>query len=366
MNYLETLKYHYKSKKGWLNDPNGLVYFAGYYHVFYQHCPDYETFGHQPMYWGHARTRDFLHWEELPVALCPDTPYDCEGCWSGTAIVKDDRLYLFYASIHTPEGADRRNEAVSVAWSEDGIHFEKYAGNPVIAHYPADGGPDFRDPAIACIDGKYYIVMATGNPKTETARLLLYESENLFDWKYDGIMREWEHSIFAECPSFMPAGDKYLLTASVCKQDSHYFSVMYGGFENGKFTLETEGDVDKGPDQYAGQVFLDPKGRTILITWIPGWPYDGYAQKDVGCMSVPRELRLKDGKVYGYPVEEVQHLLTDSDPAVQRTGNGFIIERTGRDPLVYTGKVTDLKILRDAFILEVFVNGGEEIYSVLL
>ena len=70
--------------------------------------------------------------------------------------------------------------------------------------------------------------------------------------------------------------------------------------------------------------------------------------------------------MYGYPVEEVQHLLMDSDPAVQRTGNGFIIERTGRDPLVYTGKVTDLKILRDAFILEVFVNGGEEIYSVLL
>ena len=86
----------------------------------------------------------------------------------------------------------------------------------------------------------------------------------------------------------------------------------------------------------------------------------------VQCMSVPRELKLIDGKVYGYPVEEVQHLLTDSDPAVQRTETGFVIERTGREPVVYTGTVSDLKILRDAFILEVFVNGGEEIYSVLL
>lgn len=164
----------------------------------------------------------------------------------------------------------------------------------------------------------------------------------------------------------MPAGDKFLLTASVCKKDCHYFSVMYGSFVNGKFILDVEGNVDKGPDQYAGQVFLDDKGRTLLITWIPGWSYVGYAEKDVGCMSVPRELSLKNGKVYGYPVEEVRHLLKDSDPAVERTEDGFIIERTGRDPLVYKGKVTDLKMLRDAFILEVFVNGGEEIYSVLL
>ena len=83
-------------------------------------------------------------------------------------------------------------------------------------------------------------------------------------------------------------------------------------------------------------------------------------------MSVPREIFLKDGKIYGYPVEEVRHLLTDSDPAVERTEDGFIIRRTGRDPVVHRGEVRDLKIIRDEFILEVFVNGGEAIYSVLL
>lgn len=365
MDYLQKLNYHYKPEKGWVNDPNGLVYFQGYYHVFYQHAPDYETPWQQSMHWGHARTKDFLTWEELPVALCPDMPYDQGGCWSGTAIVKDDVLYLFYASIPNKE---HTTQTVSVAYSKDGIHFAKYENNPVIDHYPADGGPDFRDPAVTCIDGTYYCVMATGNPELKVARLLLYKSEDLLHWEYSGIMSEWENGRYTECPSFMPAGDRYLLTASVCPlEDSHYFSIMYGSFVNGKFTPEIIGDVDKGPDQYAGQVFLDHKGRNILISWIPGWPYAGYCEgKDVGCMSIPRELKLIDGKVYGYPVEEVQHLLTDSDPAVQRTETGFVIERTGREPVVYTGTVNDLKILRDAFILEVFVNGGEEIYSVLL
>ncbi len=363
MDYLQKLNYHYKPQKGWINDPNGLVYFKGYYHVFYQHAPDFEVPWKQPMHWGHARTKNFLEWEELPVALYPDKEYDNNGCWSGTAIVKEDILYLVYASIHGEE----KIQTVSVAYSTDGVNFEKFSGNPVIKQYPADGCPDFRDPALCFIDGQYCCVMATGNLETKTARLLLYKSENLFDWKYAGIMSQWENSKYTECPSLVPAGDKYLLTASVLRLDlSHYFSVMYGDFNNDKFNVQYIGEIDKGPDQYAGQVFHDHKGRNILISWIPGWGYRGYAEKDVGCMSVPRELKLIDGKIYGYPIEELQHLLKDSDPAVKRTENGFIIERSGRAPVIYEGEITDLKILRDGYIIEVFVNGGEEIYSALL
>ena len=367
IDYLRPLQRHYRPARGWVNDPNGLVYFQGYYHVFYQHAPNHEVPWKEPMHWGHARTKDFLTWEELPVALYPDQPYDKGGCWSGTAIVKDDVLYLFYASIYTPEGSDEKLQCVSVAYSTDGLHFEKYAGNPIIGHYPPEGGPDFRDPAVAYIDGKYYCVMATGNPEKKAARLLLYESENMFDWTFKGIMSEWANSKFTECPSFMPAEDgKCLLTVSVCTFDGHYFSAMYGTFKDGIFTTEVSDNVDKGPDQYAGQVFRDHLGRNILITWIPGWPYSGYAPKDVGCMSLPREMKLVDGKIYGYPIAEVQHLLTDSDPAVQVTADGFRIERTGREPVVYTGEIRDLKILRDEYVIEVFVNGGESIYSALL
>jgi beta-fructofuranosidase len=315
------------------------------------------------MHWGHARTKDFLVWEELPVALYPDQEYDSNGCWSGTAIVKGDVLYLFYASVRGQE----QTQTVSMAYSKDGINFEKYEGNPVIDRYPAEGGPDFRDPAVCFIDGVYYCVMATGNPQDKAARLLLYKSDDLYSWDYIGTMSEWAECKYAECPSFVSADDLYLLAASVCPLGSrHYFSIMYGRFENEKFTIEYSAEVDKGPDQYAGQVFRDHMGRDILVSWVPGWQYAGSFPKDVGCMSVPRELRLKDGRITAYPIKELQHLLKDEDESVRRTENGFVIERTRRDPVIYNGEINDLKILRDGYLVEVFVNGGEEVYTALL
>ncbi len=361
VDYTAELKYHFRPKKGWINDPNGLVYFKGYYHVFYQYAPDYEIPWKQPMHWGHARTKDFLEWEELPIALTPGDKYDGGGCWSGTAIVKDGRLYLFYAAI-------TEVSTVAVAVSDDGIHFEKFCGNPVINSYPADGGPDFRDPAVCCIDGGYYCVVASGNPEKKTGVLLLYKSDDLFNWDYVGIMSEWANCKYTECPSFVEAEDgRYLLTASVCPLESeHYFSVMHGPFEGGRFFAETVSEIDKGPDQYAGQVFRDHLGRNILITWIPGWKYAGFNEKNIGCMSVPRELKVRDGKITAFPIKEVRHLLRDSDPAVKITETGFIIERSGREPVIYNGELNHLKILRDGCIIEVFVNSGKSVYSALL
>ncbi len=361
IDYTQAPAFHFKPKKGWINDPNGLVYFKGYYHIFYQHAPDFEAPWKQPMHWGHARTKDFLEWEELPVALTPGNAYDGGGCWSGTAVVKDDKLYLFYAAITAVS-------TVAVAISEDGIHFEKYAGNPVIDHYPADGGPDFRDPAVCCIDGHYYCIVASGNPQHKAGRLLLYKSETLLAWDYVGILREWENCKYTECPSFAEAENgRCLLAASVCPLDrEHYFSLMYGLFKDGKFFVEATSQIDKGPDQYAGQMFRDHLGRNLLITWIPGWKYSNFAEKSIGCMSVPREIKLKDGKITAFPVKEVQHLMKDTDPSVKLTQSGFVIQRSGREPVVYNGVLKDLKIIRDGCIIEVFVNGGEEVYSALL
>ena len=354
------LRYHYATAKGWINDPNGLVWFKGYYHLFYQHAPHFETPWHESMHWGHARTKDFVRFEELPVALCPDQPYDRDGCWSGTAVVKDDVLWLFYACIR--EGT----QAVAAAFSADGVHFEKYAGNPVIPSFPPEGGPDFRDPAVCFADGRYWCVMASGNRERHTAVLLLYESDDLLHWQYRGVLREWENAKFAECPSLVKAGDRYLLAASVCREDGHAFSVAFGRFADGRFTVETEGEVDKGPDQYAGQIFADPHGRALLISWIPGWSYAGYREKDLGCLSVPREVTCEGGVIRAYPAKEVRQLLTESDPAVIRTEEGFRIPRQGRADVEYRGEIRDLKILRDGYVAEVFVNGGEEVYTALL
>ena len=375
MDYTKRLKHHYQPQKGWINDPNGLVYFKGYYHIFYQHSPNHEKPWFEPMYWGHARTKDFITFEELPIAIAPDMPYDKTGCWSGTAIVKDDTLYLFYASVRKDDGApawddNGRVESVSMAFSKDGINFEKYEGNPVIKTYPVDGGHNFRDPAVMEKDGKFYLVMATGQPENKVGRLLCYESENLTDWQYKGILKEWQHARYAECPSFLKYGDEFMLCASYVNSDDsnpddfHHFAIMTGDFDGKAFTEKLSGEVDMGPDQYAGQAFTDDKGRNILIAWVPGWSYQW--DKCIGCMSLPRELTVKDGKIYGYPVKEVQHLLKDSDPALIRTEKGFMIEREGRNPVIFEGEINDLKILREEYIIEVFINGGEKIYTAVL
>ena len=102
------------------------------------------------------------------------------------------------------------------------------------------------------------------------------------------------------------------------------------------------------------------------MAWIPGWGYEEFAEKNIGCLSLPRELTVKDGKILSYPIEEVRHLLTDSDEAIERTADGFLIHREGRESVVHTGEVRSLAVLRDGYVLEVYVNEGEAVYSVLL
>lgn len=321
-----TLKYHYRPEKGWINDPNGLVCFKGWYHLFYQHAPHFEEPWKEPMCWGHARTKDFRHWEELPVALWPDMPYDQGGVWSGTAVEEDGKLYLFYASVE--DGHQR----ISAAVSEDGETFVKYAGNPIIRDFPADGSNDFRDPAIFVENGRRYLVIASADPAKKTGNLLLYEGSDMFHWDYKGVLIEYPECKFCECPSFVKHGDGYLLSTSVVRLDeSHYFEVLYGQFDGQRFIPETVSHFQKGPDEYAGQIFHDTKDRNLLISWIPGWKYAGAKEKSLGCLSLPLEITLRDGKLRGYPAEEVRELLSKD------------------------GSLTD------NYVRETFINGGEEV-----
>lgn len=365
MDYLADLKYHFRPKKGWMNDPNGLVFFNGYYHLFFQYDPDNEIPGRQATKWGHARTKDFIVWEELPIAIRPEAPYDKDGCWSGTAIVKDNILYIFYASCCADSQA---SQTISIAYSDDGINFKKYENNPIIRTYPAEGSHDFRDSAVMKANGKYYLVVASGKPEKNEGNLLSYESEDLLNWKYNGVAAEWGNAVFCECPSFMKYDDRFMLATSVMVHipDIHFFTVMCGDFDGTHFKFQTKGDFQHGPDAYAGQVFLDDKGRHILISWIPGWLYNGFAERSISAMSVPMELTEKNGKIYCYPVEEVRHLLKDSDPLVKITDDGFIVEREKRDNVIHKGKINDIKIIRDGYILEIFINGGEDVYSLII
>lgn len=325
----DALQFHYHPKKGWLNDPNGLSFFNGEYHIFYQYQP-YAEWPRNAMTWGHATTKDFLHFKELAPALVNDMPYDQNGVWSGTAIEHEGRLYAFYASV----SAENR-QAICVAYSDDGVHFTKYDKNPVITDNPFPNRGNFRDPAVMKCGEDFYLVVASANDKRQTGVLLLYHAKNCFDWQYVGVIREYEDSKFCECPSFLPYGDGYMLAVSVCKQDCHYFEVLYGDFDGKEFTPRIVSHFQKGPDEYAGQVFPAPDGRAILISWVSGWKYQPQ-EKCIGCLSLPLELTVKNGIVMAYPVQEVRHLV-------------------GKDGTVV-----------DAYVKETYVRGGEEVYIELL
>ena len=153
------LGYHVMAKSGWINDPNGFCYFKGYYHIFYQHHPYSADWG--PMHWGHARSKDLVHWEDLPIALTPGSKEDKDGCFSGSAIVKDDTLYLFYTGHHYYGDNDPEHfwQNQNMAYSIDGVNFTKYEHNPVIASEPEDNTHHFRDPKVWEDNGKYYMIL---------------------------------------------------------------------------------------------------------------------------------------------------------------------------------------------------------------
>ncbi len=355
----QRLKYHFEPKKGWINDPNGLVYFTGKYHAFFQHFPHAPVWG--PMHWGHAVSDDLIHWEELPIALYPDKPYEEDkGCWSGSAVVKDDKLYLFYTSV-----SDELGQTQSMAVSDDGIHFVKYEKNPIIPHFPVDGSRNFRDPKVTKIGDEY--VMVIGSGKDDTGKVLMYKSENLFDWDYKGVLYENKDygSVF-ECPDFFPFHDKYLLIFSQGGVKTHAMAMLYGDFDGENFTPISEHRPEAGPEFYAPQTFLDDKGRRIVIGWLFSWnkkPTEGvdYA----GALTIPREIKMVDGKITNFPVEEAASLLTSSDPLVTVENNKVTVAYDGEVLFEHRyDKINDIKFLKDTKTIEGFINGGEASFSV--
>ena len=209
-------QFHISTPGGWLNDPNGLCYFKGYYHVFYQFHPYSAEWG--PMHWGHVRSRDLVHWEQLPVALVPGDPEDTGGCFSGSAIVKDGRLYLIYTGHHYFDDGDQDHfwENQNLAYSDDGIHFTKSKHNPIITA-PADNTQHFRDPKVWQKDGYYWLIL--GSQATDgLGRALLYRSTNLILWENQGPIAKAKvadsEGFMWESPDFFRDNDTDILLYS--------------------------------------------------------------------------------------------------------------------------------------------------------
>ncbi|ULO05782.1 glycoside hydrolase family 32 protein [Paenibacillus sp. 19GGS1-52] len=307
------LQYHVMPEAGWMNDPNGLIYFKGEYHLFYQHHPYSDKWG--PMHWGHVTSKDLLHWKHLPIALAPTEPYELGqsggyGCWSGSAIEQDGVLTLIYTGH-----VDGRQpmEVQCAATSVDGITFDKHPANPLIAVSPDEGNTGFRDPKVWRHGELWYMVIGSG--REGKGQALLYRSADLEEWAYMGVAAESDgtHGDMWECPDLFPLGDKHVLVLSPMNMEGAKNLYMVGemDYESGKFTPEQEAMLDHGPDFYAAQTLLDNQGRRIMIAWMDHWGAE-MAREDrgwYGAMTVPRELVLMlDGKLASRPVPELELL----------------------------------------------------------
>jgi beta-fructofuranosidase len=315
-------RYHFMSPAYWLNDPNGLIQFNGFYHLFYQHNPYSAQWGE--MHWGHAISKDLVHWKYLPIALAPSEKYDSYekgGCFSGSAVNDNGVLTLLYTG--TSGNAEDYSQQQCLAYSTDGINFTKYEGNPVISAPPADGARDFRDPKVWKHENVWYMVV--GSCKDNRGKALLYRSPDLKKWEYIGVMAESRGDLGTmwECPDLFEIDGKYVLTFSPMdapeRKPDRKSTYLTGNmdYKTGKLFWNTLGETDWGFDFYASQSFTDDKERRILIGWANGWDWmpwfkgfgptagDGWC----GAMSLPRTVHAcPDGKLCFAPIEELKTL----------------------------------------------------------
>ncbi len=306
--YQEPLRpqFHFTAQEGWLNDPNGLVFYKGEYHMFFQHTPHSTQSGDK--YWGHAVSRDLVHWRQVDEAIVPD---ERGAVWSGSAVVdkKDTSglgagaLVLFYtAAGGTTEASKGASFTQCVVSSLDGRTFAKLPTNPVLENQ-ADGN---RDPKVVWDDGSKKWVMAlylTGD------RYALFGSPNLTQWTK---LSELEMPGTGECPDFFPMpldGNKRNKVWVFWGANGNY---KLGSFDGTDFKPATEIiSANFGANSYAAQTFFnDPKGRRVQVCWMAGSDFPGTAWNQQ--MGFPRVMTLRStelgARLCFEPVGEVSSL----------------------------------------------------------
>jgi len=326
--------FHFSPKKNWMNDPNGLVYFKGEYHLFFQHNPNDSIWG--PMHWGHAVSKDMIEWEELDIALYPD---EHGTIFSGSVVIDWNNTSGFFSkepgmvAIFTQNLHDADHttpiQTQSLAFSHDrGRTWTKYEKNPVLKH-PTK--VDFRDPKVFWHyeSEKWIMVLATGQTVS------IYSSPNLIDWQFESEFGEnigchdgvWECPDLFELPVENSEEKKWVMFVSI--GDNRQFDsgsrtqYFIGSFDGSNFKVDENNNevlwLDFGKDNYAGVTFSDiPKedGRRIYIGWMSNWRYANEVPTVGwrGQMTLPRVLTLrKIGdklRVIQKPVKELDNYFT--------------------------------------------------------
>ena len=313
--------YHFTPPRQWMNDPNGLVYYKGTYHLFYQYHPQGNTWG--PMHWGHATSTDLFNWQDQPIALYPN---DSGTIFSGSAVADIQNTAGFKRGTEDPLVAiytlNAKRQHQSLAYSTDGgKNWNQYAGNPVL---PNPGQQDFRDPKVMwhAPSAQWVMTLAVGQ------EIRFYGSPNLREWKLlsrfgEGLGAKggvWECPDLFELPVEGTNAKKWVLLVSINPGGPNGGSATqyFTGYFDGRVFTADDKEVrwmDFGTDNYAGVTYSNvpaEDGRRILIGWMSNWAYAQQTPTSAwrSTMTVPRELTLRAGEK-GYslcsaPVKELE------------------------------------------------------------
>ena len=314
---------HLEPPEGWLNDPNGLCFFGGYYHVYFQYAPD-NADGSGKKCWGHYRSPDMLKWEFTGTVLFPDIPEDRDGVYSGSAIVCGDTLHIFYTGNVKEEGdhdyiRSGRGANVIHVTTKDGTNMSSKSVVLKNSDYPEFCSCHVRDPKVWHENGKYNMVLGA-RTLDDKGCVLFYTSEDLEKWEYSRCDSVENFGFMWECPDcFQVNGHRYL---SVSPQGLEHYETKYQNvFQSGYFHynngLTDFTEWDMGFDFYAPQTFETPDGRRIIIGWF-GIGDSAYSNLTVPlgyqhCLTVPREVTAdENGVLMQNPARELAALRTES------------------------------------------------------
>lgn len=318
---------HLTADSGWMNDPNGFSYYKGQYHMFYQYHPFSSIWG--PMHWGHAVSKDLIHWSYLPVALVPDMKYDKDGCFSGNAIsLSDEKQVLIYTGVKNEIQTDGSVKGVQTQCLAigDGITYEKNKDNPVITEMDIPNGfsrYDFRDPTIwKKKDGTYCSLVANRAPNG-SGQVLLFKSKDIFKWKYEKVFikNDFRYGTMWECPDFFELDNNAVFVVSpmdIKEENAEGYNgngtlCLIGSYDEDADVFDEKSGhlIDYGIDFYAPQTVEAPDGRKIMIGWMQNWDSCNLRVDETdwyGQMSVPRELSIQNNRLIQWPIQELDDL----------------------------------------------------------
>ncbi|SJZ61824.1 glycoside hydrolase family 32 protein [Garciella nitratireducens] len=422
---LYDVKYHIRPPHGLLNDPNGLTYFKGVYHVFFQWNQKGTT--HHNKSWGHVISKNLIDWVYLDPALEPKDWFDKDGCYSGSAIEYNGKLFLFYTGNVSTKSGERKSYQC-LATSRDGMHFEKKG--PILEH-PKGYTSHVRDPKVWQDTNHIWWMILGAQTQDLKGTCILYRSDNLKNWTFVGPLMQSSPSLgyMWECPDMILLENKDIFIFSpqgLSPKGDFYQNIYQTGYFSGMFKkdgtfIKDKNDfteLDRGFEFYAPQSFVDPKGRRIVFGWmgtmkpeleqaVPtisnGWLHH---------LSLPRKIEWKNNHLYQHPISELHSLRKEkisigdtlkrkknlelSSPqneillcwnsnhaenfvfhiskevAIQysKDRKRFTVERTNwlthkkeTRNVILKNSLWHLQIFMESSSLEIFINKGEEVFS---